>query len=217
MTTIEIIKNHLRWFIRRNFDEKNRKRMKKDRVSIISSNCTGGVIYHALGLKFDSPTINMYFSANDFIRFLKNPTHYFECDLVALTNVDASYPVVRCDDIILYCVHYKTLEEVKRKWKQRSKRIDWDNCYVIFSERDGCTEEDLREFEKLPYKNKVVFVHKPMPELKSSFYIPGTELNNVERQSIQPLTSYQSRFSAMRFIDRFDYVEFFNSGNKKLM
>ena len=38
-------------------------------VTILSMNCTGGILYHELGLPFLSPTINLYIQAEDFIRF----------------------------------------------------------------------------------------------------------------------------------------------------
>ena len=41
-------------------------------------------------------------------------------------------------------------------------------------ERDGCTYEDILEFDNLSYKNKVVFVSKEMPEIKSAIHIPKT-------------------------------------------
>ena len=39
----------------------------------------------------------------------------------------------------------------------------------------GAKYEDLQAFDNLPYPNKVVFTHKPYPELKSAFYIKGFE------------------------------------------
>ena len=40
--------------------------------TIISSNCIGGVIYSDLHRKFLSPTINLFFSAKDFLKFVFN-------------------------------------------------------------------------------------------------------------------------------------------------
>lgn len=83
-------------------------------------------------------------------------------------------------------------------------------------ERDGCTYEDIQAFDKLPYEHKVIFVHKPMPEIKSACYIPGTELDGTDGQWVQPLTSYIHRFTSKRYIDQFDYVEFLNTGKIQL-
>mgnify|MGYP002241443975 FL=1 len=52
----DIIKNHLQ----NNINKKNRKRLYNMKPTIIASNCTGGFIYHWLGLQFQSPFINLY-------------------------------------------------------------------------------------------------------------------------------------------------------------
>ena len=134
-----------------------------------------------------------------------------------IKNSKYNYPLIQCEDIKIHAVHYKGLEDFKGKWISRGKRIDYKNLYVIMSERDGCTYENIQAFDKLPYKHKVIFVHKSMPEIKSACYIPGTELNGTDGQWVQPLTSYIHRFSCKRYIDLFDYVEFFNTGIVQLI
>lgn len=46
---------------RRWYHKKKAKNCKKEKCSIICNNCTGGVILHDLGLRFDTPTINTFF------------------------------------------------------------------------------------------------------------------------------------------------------------
>lgn len=43
-----------------------RFRLKNKDFSIISRNCIGGVMYHDLGLKCTSPTVNLFFYPDDF-------------------------------------------------------------------------------------------------------------------------------------------------------
>lgn len=212
----EYLKRKIRKILRYSINKENRKKLLNSNFTLISSNCIGGVISHELGLEFLSPTINMFFSASDYIKFCQNIRHYLNVPLKLIEDMSVSYPVVKCDDIILHCVHYQNLEEVQQKWQVRGSRINWDNLFFCMIERDGCTEEDIIQFNKLPYKNKVVFVHKPMPEIESTVYIPGTELNGEDGNWVLPLTSYTGRFTGKRFIDEFDYVTFFNSGEKVL-
>lgn len=47
--------------------------IKNKDFTIFSSNCTGGVLYHDLGLEFLSPTINLYMNCEDFIKFCEDP------------------------------------------------------------------------------------------------------------------------------------------------
>ena len=96
-----------------------RERLLTEDVSIISANCNGGIISHDLGLQFRSPTVNLFIPAEDFIRFCENLPHYMsvetmtECTDPAVTkNVD--YPVARLDDILLFLVHYSSVEEAQR-------------------------------------------------------------------------------------------------------
>lgn len=72
----------------------------------------------------------------------------------------------------IYGVHYNSYKDLKSKWDIRCKRINWNNVYVLMIERDGCTFNDLKRFDNLPYKNKVVFTKKKYDEIKNSFVIP---------------------------------------------
>ena len=55
---LRIIRDLLRYqLIIRN----NRVKLFNQTPCIIASNCNGGIIYHDLGLKFLSPTINLFF------------------------------------------------------------------------------------------------------------------------------------------------------------
>lgn len=50
-------------------------------VTILSNNCLGGVICHELGLRFLSPTINLWMTPSDFIKYCANLRHYSACKL----------------------------------------------------------------------------------------------------------------------------------------
>ena len=95
------------------------------------------------------------------------------------------------------------------KWESRLKRVNYNDLRIVMTENDGCTYEDLIAFDKLPYKHKVVFTHKPYPEIKSSFYIPGFEkLGRV---------AYAMGWKGLwgkRNCDCFDWVKFLNGETK---
>ncbi|MEG2908637.1 MAG: DUF1919 domain-containing protein [Erysipelotrichaceae bacterium] len=206
------LKKKIRVILRIKINKRNRKRLKNKECSILASNCVGGVIYHELGIKFLSPTINIYFDAPDFIKFLKDPKKYCNPEQMVLIKQNIRpYPVVKINDITIYCVHYQTFEEVKHKWVERFSRIKWDNLCIIMSERDKCTYDDIVEFDKLSYENKVIFVHKEMPEIKSSIYISGTELDGKDGNWIRSLTDYLGSFTGKRIMDLWDYVDFINN------
>lgn len=222
MKSTTIIKNKLKILLEKTVKKKereeininNRGNLKNTSFSIISQNCNGGIIYHDLGLKFLSPTINLYIKPKDFIKFLKNMDHYIEYDPINVSSKNREFPVMLIDDIEIFCVHYKTFEEARNKWNIRKKRINKNNLFIIMNERDNCSYEDIVEFDKLDYNNKVIFVSKEMPEINSSFYIKGSEDISNSEHGIVSLVKYKSILSGRRFIDDFDYVSFLNKETK---
>lgn len=86
--------------------------------------------------------------------------------------------------------------------------MNYNNIFVLFTDRDGCTEEDLINFDNLPYRHKAVFVHKPHPNIKSAVYIRGFENEN----SVGMCMDYKNGGNSYKkYYDDFDYVGWFNS------
>lgn len=166
-------------------------------------------------MRFLSPTINLWISPEDYIKLLKEPQKYLsnsDMHEIEIDNID--YPVGRLDDITIYGQHYKDFDELKYKWDERKKRINWDNTFVFMIERDGCTYQDLLDFDKLPYKNKVVFTQKKYKDIKSCMVLPNSY--DEENKNVNNLLQYKSSFSILETIDGFDYVRFFNGEGRHL-
>ena len=202
---------YVRAFMRKRINRNNKNRLNNFAPSIISSNCVGGIISHELGLQFKSPFVNLFIKPCDFVKFLSDPEKYLLSEVHEDVSEGKEYPVASILDIKLYCVHYNSFEEFCEKWEKRKKRIDWSNVYVIMTERDGCTIQDLENFDKLPYKNKVVFTTEEHDRFNSSLYLEGTCTNDTTGyHNVEDLTKYPSKFSGKRLVDKFDYVEFLN-------
>lgn len=178
---------------------------KKD-FSIIASNCNGGVLAHDLGVEFKSPFVNLWITPHDYIKLLQNLRLYMENDLEFVTEPGISYPVGQLKDIKIYFQHYKSEEEAKNNWIKRRERIDYNNILVLFTDRDGCTYDDLLEFDKLPFK-KVVFTCKDYPEIKSSFYIKGFEDDN----QVGVLSDFMPKKIGVRYYDQFDFAKWIDN------
>ena len=103
------------------------KKLENTHVSIISNDCTGGVVCHDLGLKFLSPTINLFFYHNDYIEYLENLIYYNNAEIFEISKTDVEYPVgeiVQNENKINICfMHYDNFETEKQKWNERSKRV----------------------------------------------------------------------------------------------
>lgn len=186
----------------------NKMRLKNKTPSIISSNCNGGIILHDLGLKFNTPTINLYYTAKDFLKFVKRLDYYLAIDLQDITGNNL-YPIGKLDDIEIHFLHYNTFTEAKKKWNQRRIRVNKQNLFIMMTDRDGCTLADIMEFDSLPYSNKVIFTHKPYPSIKSAVYIHGFE----KCDQVGILSDWKSSFIMRRYLDDFDYVSFLNNND----
>lgn len=142
------------------FDFDKYREIKKNPPTIFAPNCWGGITYHKLALRFDSPFINMYENHDDYLKFLLNPKHYLSCELqfkkmMFEENLKRDFPVAMCDDILLFFNHYTSFDEANDSWNKRKQRINWNNLFVMFYDEDLSRVE---RFCSLPYQKKICFV-----------------------------------------------------------
>lgn len=76
-----------------------------------------GVILHELGERFNSPTVNLFFDAEDFIKFLEKLDYYLSQTLVEAQS-DKNYPIAKLDDITIYFMYYPSFDEAKTIWEK---------------------------------------------------------------------------------------------------
>ena len=202
-------KNKIRNIEHEAYLRQKRLRLRNKTPSIISNNCVAGVIYHDLGLRFDSPTVNLFFEAGDFVRFAENLKEYLSLELKEIPS-DRPYPVGMLGDVTIYFKHYRSFAEAKAKWEERTARIRFDNLYFVMSEKEGCTLPVAERFDRLQYKNKVLLTHVPMPQIKCAHYLAGFE----NESELGVVTDLKNGSRQRRYIDAFDYVRFLNTGFK---
>ena len=195
------------------FIENKRRKLKNDTPSIISNNCIGGIISHDLGIKFNSPCVNQGMIARDYIKFLKNMDHYLALTPEPLDTMyrDTNFMMTKLGDIICLFAHEKSIDIAISKWENRKSRIDKSNMYVLMADSLECTYNDISDFASLPFKNKVIFTHKPYPDIECAYYIKGFE----DKNEVGVLSDYKPGFWKRRYIDDFDYVKFLNTGSWK--
>lgn len=211
---VNMYKKLYRRILRFKMNQKNRKRLQNPTCSILSSNCIGGVIPHELGLRFNSPTVNLWIKPSDYLTILKNLKYYlFDCELIedSVLTKEMGYPCGKLGSVTIYFQHYSNFSQAKVKWEERSKRVNLENLYIFMVERDGCSLEEIYEFSTLPFVNKVIFTTKNMDDIKCSYCIPRTTNSTGE---VIDLCTYQTKYTGKRWIDEFDYVAFLNKRNK---
>ena len=169
-----ILNNHYARKIKREYTGGN--------ISIISSNCLGGKLYQTLNMQYQSPFIGLFVYSPDFIELLSNLDDYLNSELrftdhSKYRNCDNSggnfYPIGLLNDAVeLHFLQYKSENIAKNNWYRRLNRIDLNNVYIIFTDRDQCTYDSLVKFNKLPFKKKVCFTSRNYERLDSCVFLP---------------------------------------------
>ncbi|TDQ59460.1 uncharacterized protein (DUF1919 family) [Mesocricetibacter intestinalis] len=180
------------------------QKLRNQDITLLSANCNGALILHDLGLKFNSPFVNLYLTPADFIKYLQRIEYYRHQELHFI-RTDKPYPVAQLEDIRIHFMHYADAQEARTKWQQRSARMNLTAPFIMMTDRDGCSYADLKAFDQLPFENKVVFTHQNYPEFNAAFYIKGFE----QQGQVGDLFEFCG-LTGKKYYDKFDYVAWFN-------
>jgi len=181
---IAFIKTTIQWrFIDKYFSRFQRSKLKNKDFSIICNNCIAGGIYRKLGLKYITPTVGLFFFSSDYLKFLENfeyflkqPLTFKETSLHPEANElrkRIHYPIgVLGGEVEIQFLHYKDEAEVVDKWTRRTKRINFDNLFFIYSDAEEDFKEDLLvKYQMLPFENKIFFSSKPLRDFDCLVFI----------------------------------------------
>ena len=206
------MKDRIKNFVsKNNFIVKHRQKLlranlqNKEPISILSSNCLGGLIYHELGMQFQSPTVNIRFSSKDFVKFVLNIDHYLSSEFVK-KETEETYPVALLDDITVHFVHYHQFEDAVATWKKRCKRINWNNLFIILNDCDGIDEDDITALDNSNYSNILLFSAKERPGHRCAFYLPRFR----NEQCVGNLMKKDFLTGELNAMKDFDFVAWFN-------
>lgn len=183
-----------------------RHKLKNRNFVIIASNCIGGVLLHDLGMRFDTPTINL--TIPKFISFVERYQYYLAIEPKYNEEKSVNYPVFDIDDIEINAIHYSK-EEFLSSWNKRKtrflKRIADGAEIIVFAADSQMREERAFErFSMLPYR-KVAFSAKKRED-NCVVYLP--KYNNCD--TVGDLTRYSDVFGRRVFERYFDCVDFLN-------
>ena len=191
-----------------------RRKLKNQNFSIFSQNCIGCVMLHDLGQPFNSPTVNLYMSSPDYITFLEHPTEFIGQKLTFVES-DKRYPKGvlfynvngEKKSISLYFPHDNDIEKIQGDWMRRSKRVNYDNLYIIATDRDGLSYDILERFSKLPYEHKILLSSKQYPEYSFVQYFKQYK----ELDQLTSMVSIVNVFGKREYGQGWDYVNWLNS------
>ncbi|MDO5558700.1 MAG: DUF1919 domain-containing protein [Oscillospiraceae bacterium] len=187
----------------------SRRKLTNSDFTILANTCIGGIIYHDMNMKFLSPTINLYIRPDDFVRFLENLDHYLKAEITQYDIPGLKYPVGKLDDIIIFFKHYSSLEEAILKWNERKTRINYDNLFIMMTDRWCCSRDALQRFEKLPFSHKVCFTAKEYPEFASCRRVRKNNDDNVCVGVITDVVSITGK-RLYEYADNFNYIDWIN-------
>ncbi len=159
-----------------------KKSIKNKDFTIISNNCWAGRCYQYLDMPYLTPTVGLYFFADEYLRFVSDLHYYLSIELEFIKPENSKYynelkirnqlnrPIGKLGDVEIVFLHYKTETEAKEKWDRRKQRVNFDNILIKFSRMDLCTEEHIKKFDSLNFKNKFILNNRLPLKYKSEIY-----------------------------------------------
>lgn len=199
-----------------------RIRLRNDNFTIITNTCIGGVMYHKLGKQFLSPTINLWMHDKDFIRFIGNLKEYISKDLLFVEGIDYT-PTAWCGDVLIHFNHAHSQQEALDAWNKRRVRINYNNLFVIMSDRPGSdtikdgnqeiTKEDMLSFSKLDCTGKVIFSVRNYDNIDCIVPLSKDPNGEFVNSYMFDKSKYFQRY---HWEDAFDWVGWLNTGEIKV-
>lgn len=136
--------------------------LKDKRFTLICNNCYSGHLYEVLKRPYNTPTVGLYFYAEDYVKFVSNLEVYLkeELSFVATTkhaeaikdHQEKKYPIgVLSNNLEIHFLHYTSQEEAKSKWDRRKERVDMNTVLVIMNDQNKFNQELMAKFDQLKY------------------------------------------------------------------
>lgn len=177
-------------------------------VTILSSNCWGGQLYHDASMMFLSPTINLTFDPLDFLIFVRRINEINNTTLVE-EKADKSYPVGLLkysggESVRIYFVHYNSFNEAKNAFYRRASRIT--DKIVVLLMVNQLTKEIIDSFNSISYKKICIYGGTSEKVLNNTQFIQFKKIETSKRDVL----SFKSYLTGKRIIDEvdFDYLRF---------
>lgn len=210
MATYEGFRLKMLKYNRKIFGNIHQRKLKNKSFTIISNNCWGGEVYEYYNLVKQSPTVGLFFMADDYIKFLTDLKGYLSAELTFVSPSESKwkdneivksdkrwgmYPIGKLEvkkldgnneNVEIFFLHYKDEQETIKKWKRRIERINWDHMLVKFNDQNGCNEEHISKFDQLPFLHKIFFSVYEHPECKSAIHIKAPKSHKYIRASYEP-------------------------------
>ena len=196
-----------------------RRNLRNKNFTIISNDCIAAGIYRKLGLNYTTPTIGLFFFAEDYIKFLENLEYYLKqtltfCKVSRHVDADSLFPLLTKarkknhypigllgNDVEIHFLHYLNEREAMNKWQQRVKRINFENLFIIYSDKYRFQEEYLDRFEKLPFEHKIFLSAKPRRDSELTVFLQDYADKSEVGDLFNNRKSYEKSFDTIKWLN----------------
>ncbi len=196
------------YFVYKQTCKKYRKRINNKDFTILCNTCIGGRLYNYFGMRFDTPTINLWMSTTDFCKFCFNISKYEEPNFRFVQ--EKPYPIGVLHDITIHFNHYSDSNEVITKWRQRFSRLHLDNLFIITHDDGTATNNELSSLTLLHPKNIVVLTNRPST-LMNSYYCKCLKKEKNAGTYMMVINKFKGY---PKILDDFDFIKFLNIEKK---
>ncbi len=128
-------------------------------ASVLSNNCAAGRMLHDLGLRLDTPTVNLWMTVGDFLSLAEGLPASLGGELHEARDAGERNPVA---DLVfdggrarLHFLHETTFERAKADWTRRRGRVDFGRLFLVATDNSDATPEELDRFLRLPWPKKM--------------------------------------------------------------
>ncbi len=213
------VRRKVRQYFDFHYQKKDRRALSKKEVVVIANNCWGGQIYQWLNMPYNSPLAGLFLYGPCYMKLLNNLHYYLQQNLVFIEESKykdrpKTYPLALLDDIEVHFTHYKTEEEAKAKWERRTQRLlqhkDVNEYFYMICDRERVTYNMIKEFHKLPFKNKISFAIYNVDGLNNKQHIKVYERPKDKKET----TPNGKKMFKLTFL-YFDLIHWFNTGEIK--
>lgn len=163
---IVFVRRKFRMLFKKYYSKRDIELLKDKNFVIVCDNCWAGSVYQWLERPYNSPFISIGFYGDCYIKLLSNFDYYMSLPLNFVKeskykNRKITYPIAKLDDVELHFTHYNSEEEAKTKWERRTARMqeetNKDNYIFKMCDAWYASEQNFKDFNELPLKNKLSF------------------------------------------------------------
>ena len=102
----------------------------------------------------------------------------------------------------VHFLHYASENEAVEKWGRRKKRINFDNLFVKFCDRDLCSDDEITAFAKLEFKNKVFFSSRENRAGSSLVFLKDYQNDACVGSLYEHPWSYRKHFNIVKWLNK---------------